>query len=82
MEGWKPTEFKSSRSEKALSKQSRPEDFMDDEDIGEHGIAPQTVKATNDYASNRKRKKQVLVQSHNCVFCTFFSEIAANIYRV
>ncbi|KAI4471154.1 g patch domain-containing protein 1 [Holotrichia oblita] len=59
LEGWKPADFKSSRSEKAQSKHLRPEDFMDDEDIGEHGIAPQTVKATNDYASNRKRKKQM-----------------------
>ncbi|GJQ70869.1 hypothetical protein Trydic_g788 [Trypoxylus dichotomus] len=59
LEGWKPSEFRSSRSEKAQSKHSRPEDFMDDEDIGEHGIAPQTVKATSDYATNRKRKKQV-----------------------
>ncbi|KAK5640433.1 hypothetical protein RI129_011244 [Pyrocoelia pectoralis] len=58
LEGWTPAEFKSSRSEKAEGRVQRPSDFMDDEDIGEFGIAPQTVKATDDYAKNKKRKKQ------------------------
>lgn len=59
LEGWTPSEFKSSRSEKAGSRVQRPSDFMDDEDIGEFGIAPQTVKATDDYAKNKKRKKKI-----------------------
>ncbi|XP_022905392.2 G patch domain-containing protein 1 homolog [Onthophagus taurus] len=59
LEGWKPTEFKSSRSEKAERKVAKPEDFMDDEDMGEHGFAPQTVRATKDYSTSKKRKKAV-----------------------
>lgn len=59
LEGWTPREFKSTRSDKAQSKAQRPEDFMDDEDMGEFGIAPQTVRATSDYSTSKKRKKQV-----------------------
>ncbi|KAF5272733.1 hypothetical protein FQA39_LY07760 [Lamprigera yunnana] len=35
---------------------------MDDEDMGEFGIAPQTVKATDEYAQTKKRKKQIFVE--------------------
>ncbi|KAB0792629.1 hypothetical protein PPYR_14588 [Photinus pyralis] len=59
LEGWAPAEFRSSRSEKAESRVQRPSDFMDDEDIGEFGIAPQAVKATDEYAKTKKRKKQI-----------------------
>jgi len=54
-EGWAPSSFKSTRSERsegnANPKQShqRPEDFMDDEDFNEHGIAPKQVKIKSDY---------------------------------
>lgn len=58
LEGWTPSEFKSSRSEKAAKKQQKPEDYMDDEDIGEFGIAPQVVRATKEFANKNKRKKQ------------------------
>ncbi|XP_062555294.1 G patch domain-containing protein 1 homolog [Armigeres subalbatus] len=49
-EGWKPTEFKSSRKEKASARTQNPMDFMDDEDLGEFGIAPQRVQAKEDFA--------------------------------
>ncbi|XP_050092372.1 G patch domain-containing protein 1 homolog [Anopheles aquasalis] len=49
-EGWKPSEFKSSRHEKAQSKQQNPMDFMDEEDLGEFGIAPQRVQTRDDFA--------------------------------
>ncbi|XP_052872774.1 G patch domain-containing protein 1 homolog [Anopheles cruzii] len=50
-EGWKPSEFKSSRLEKASSRrQQQPMDFMDDEDLGEFGIAPQRVQTKDDFA--------------------------------
>ena len=41
-EGWTPSTFKSSRSTRAANENStqKPEDFMDEEDFGEHGIAP------------------------------------------
>ncbi|XP_058056286.1 G patch domain-containing protein 1 homolog [Anopheles bellator] len=50
-EGWKPSEFKSSRNEKASSqRQQQPMDFMDEEDLGEFGIAPQRVQTKDDFA--------------------------------
>uniref|UniRef100_A0A182MKK9 G-patch domain-containing protein n=1 Tax=Anopheles culicifacies TaxID=139723 RepID=A0A182MKK9_9DIPT len=52
-EGWKPTEFKSSRTEKSsVARQQNPMDFMDEEDLGEFGIAPQRVQAKEDFAHN------------------------------
>uniref|UniRef100_A0A182QSF9 G-patch domain-containing protein n=1 Tax=Anopheles farauti TaxID=69004 RepID=A0A182QSF9_9DIPT len=52
-EGWKPTEFKSSRTEKsAVTRQQNPMDFMDEEDLGEFGIAPQRVQTREDFAAN------------------------------
>ncbi|XP_017776172.1 PREDICTED: G patch domain-containing protein 1 [Nicrophorus vespilloides] len=57
--GWQPTEFKSSRSEKSVSTIRTAEDYMDEEDIGEFGIAPQVIKATKDFNTSKKRKKKV-----------------------
>lgn len=57
LEGWKPAEFKSSRSEKAEKKLQTPHDFMDDEDVGQFGIAPTVVRATSDYSNKIKRKR-------------------------
>ncbi|XP_060519850.1 G patch domain-containing protein 1 homolog [Cylas formicarius] len=58
LEGWTPREFKSTRQEKALLHKQKPEDFMDEEDLGEFGIAPQVVKATKEFSTSKKRKKQ------------------------
>lgn len=61
LEGWTPSEFKSTRSEKASKHVQKPEDFMDDEDIGEYGIAPQTIKATKEYSTVKKRSRKVYI---------------------
>lgn len=63
-EGWTPSEFKSSRGEKASHRVQKPSDFMDDEDMGEFGIAPQRIQTTEDFApadgrSKNKRKLQL-----------------------
>ncbi|XP_067643524.1 G patch domain-containing protein 1 homolog [Eurosta solidaginis] len=64
-EGWTPATFKSSRSEKtAQLLQQRPDDFMDDEDRGEFGIAPQRLQTRSEYATfepepSRKRKLMI-----------------------
>ena len=42
-EGWQPSTFVSSRSKKMEQTAQRPEDFMDEEDIGEFGIAPKRI---------------------------------------
>lgn len=57
-EGWKPANFKSSRSEKADRQSQKATDYMDDEDLGEFGIAPQRLQAKEDFSKDRKRKLQ------------------------
>ncbi|XP_034249533.1 G patch domain-containing protein 1 homolog [Thrips palmi] len=59
-EGWTPSAFKSSRSEKATSQFQKPEDFMDDEDTGEFGIAPKVLRATSDYKQSSSRKRHLM----------------------
>lgn len=59
LEGWTPSDFKSSRQEKSKNVVQKPEDFMDPEDLEKHGIAPQTVRATKEYSTSKKRRKQV-----------------------
>nr|XP_055061856.1 G patch domain-containing protein 1 isoform X1 [Misgurnus anguillicaudatus] len=53
-EGWTPSTFVSSRQQKAEKQNARPEDFMDEEDFGEHGIAPQEIVTTVDFASEKR----------------------------
>ncbi|XP_053972208.1 G patch domain-containing protein 1 homolog [Hylaeus volcanicus] len=54
-DGWRPQQFKSSRSSKAENIAQRPEDFMDDEDTSQFGIAPKGIRATSDYADHGQR---------------------------
>lgn len=54
-DGWRPQQFKSSRSSKAESITQRPEDFMDEEDTSEFGIAPTGIRATEDYVDHGQR---------------------------
>lgn len=58
LEGWTPSSFKSSRSDKAERKVQKPEDFMDDEDVGEFGIAPKVLRSTSDYADHLNSRKR------------------------
>lgn len=58
-EGWAPSTFKSTRSDRYdTKKKQRPEDFMDQEDFNEHGIAPKQLKIKSDY------KEEVASKSH------------------
>uniref|UniRef100_A0A1I8NPE4 G-patch domain-containing protein n=1 Tax=Stomoxys calcitrans TaxID=35570 RepID=A0A1I8NPE4_STOCA len=64
-EGWTPQSFKSSRSEKAAGRVAqKPEDFMDDEDLGEFGINPKGLQIQEDFTgaetSNEQRKRKFL----------------------
>ncbi|KAL7043170.1 hypothetical protein ACKWTF_001419 [Chironomus riparius] len=61
-EGFTPTEFKSSRAEKASMKALKPTDFMDEEDFGEFGIAPQKIQTKEDFgtastSANKRRRE-------------------------
>ncbi|XP_032669581.1 G patch domain-containing protein 1 homolog [Odontomachus brunneus] len=65
-DGWRPQQFKSSRSSKADSITQRPEDFMDEEDTGLFGIAPKGIRATSDYADHgQKGKKRERISQDN-----------------
>jgi len=43
-QGWYPKQFKSSRENKSDKTSQKPEDFMDDEDVGAFGFAAQALK--------------------------------------
>ncbi|XP_061592405.1 G patch domain-containing protein 1 isoform X2 [Cololabis saira] len=53
-EGWAPSAFVSSRQQKNEQQHARPEDFMDEEDFGEHGIAPREITTSQEFWSGRK----------------------------
>lgn len=57
-DGWRPQQFKSSRSSKADNVVQRPEDFMDEEDTSLFGIAPKGIRATSDYDDHGQRGKK------------------------
>ncbi|XP_027137021.1 G patch domain-containing protein 1 isoform X2 [Larimichthys crocea] len=69
-EGWAPSTFVSSRQQKAEKQQARPEDFMDDEDFGEHGIAPREITTSQEFWSSRRdevREKARAVNAQNAL---------------
>ncbi|NWU44760.1 GPTC1 protein, partial [Hylia prasina] len=53
-EGWTPSPFVSSRQKRADRTILGPEDFMDEEDLSEFGIAPKDITTTDDFASKAK----------------------------
>lgn len=66
-EGWAPSTFVSSRQSKAEKNQVRPEDFMDEEDFGEHGIAPREITRSEEFSSGHKdetREKARAINAH------------------
>ncbi|CAB4003376.1 G patch domain-containing 1 [Paramuricea clavata] len=66
-EGWKPSTFVSSRLKRFESSRQKPEDFMDEEDLGEFGIAPRNVETTKlfsrEHESEEKRNEPVVSTS-------------------
>ena len=66
-EGWKPSTFVSSRSKRFESSYQRPEDFMDEEDLGEFGIAPRKVETTRLFSPEQTEaeRKQNQHKPHN-----------------
>ena len=57
-DGWSPSTFVSSRSKKNEKVRQRPEDFMDDEDLSEFGIAPKKIATTGEFLPSRQEQKQ------------------------
>ena len=71
-DGWTPKHFKSSRSSKRESDdgsseknkfQQKAQDFMDDEDIADFGIAPKKLQATSNFFQKNDSKRAK--PSHN-----------------
>ncbi|RUS80099.1 hypothetical protein EGW08_012145 [Elysia chlorotica] len=64
-EGFVPSTFVSSKSRKSRNdverpnRSSQPEDFMDDEDLEEHGIAPRKFATAEGFTSEERKRKQI-----------------------
>lgn len=58
-EGWAPSTYKSSKSNKSEKFSSRPQDFMDEEDLGEFGIAPQKIQVREDFVDFSEQRKRL-----------------------
>jgi len=69
-DGWQPSTFKSSRKnkkDKNVRNQYRPEDFMDEEDMGDFGIAPKTIMTKNDFSTNQRKRnynEEKMIKEH------------------
>uniref|UniRef100_A0A3Q1IT03 G-patch domain-containing protein n=1 Tax=Anabas testudineus TaxID=64144 RepID=A0A3Q1IT03_ANATE len=64
-EGWTPSTFVSSRQQKAEKHNARPEDFMDDEDFSEHGIAPREITTSQEFSSSRRDENREKARAIN-----------------
>ncbi|KRX54361.1 G patch domain-containing protein 1 -like protein [Trichinella sp. T9] len=69
-EGWAPSSFKSSRTRRHEKSVQRPEDFMDNEDFSEFGIAPREIRTTHEYSdqSNVATAKRRMAWDHTEMF--------------
>ncbi|VDK73203.1 unnamed protein product [Litomosoides sigmodontis] len=52
-EGWTPKNFRSSRDERSERIDCKPEDFMDEEDLSEFGIAARRIKTAADVGGDK-----------------------------
>ncbi|ESO90331.1 hypothetical protein LOTGIDRAFT_218024, partial [Lottia gigantea] len=57
-EGWAPSTFVSSRKSKTEHVSQSVEDFMDDEDFSEHGIAPRKITTADSFTSEERQRKR------------------------
>lgn len=65
LEGWTPSQFKSSRAAKAQPNKQKAEDFMDEEDMDEFGIAPKVLQTTSDYSSEKKESRKRMMSYYD-----------------
>ena len=65
-DGWTPKNFKSTRENRFQANEQRPEDFMDDDDMGEFGIAPQKLQTSSKFRQeNEKKRKHAPAQTQD-----------------
>ncbi|XP_038067893.1 G patch domain-containing protein 1-like [Patiria miniata] len=63
-EGWTPSTFMSSRGQKTGGQsRQRAEDFMDEEDLGDFGIAPRKIVTTEKFTGEGKPQKRLAPSS-------------------
>lgn len=63
-DGFTPSSFTSSKEKKNEFSTQRPEDFMDEEDFAEHGIAPRKFQTSDSFVSeDRKRQRDQAIKS-------------------
>ncbi|XP_050397514.1 G patch domain-containing protein 1 [Patella vulgata] len=62
-EGWAPSTFVSSRSSRNDQVSQKAEDFMDEDDFGEHGIAPRKIATAETYTSEERQRKRKALAS-------------------
>ena len=53
-EGWTPSQFFSTRAQRSETVRQQPEDYMDEEDFSDQGIAPKRFQPTESYSLSNK----------------------------
>ncbi|XP_072013289.1 G patch domain-containing protein 1-like [Amphiura filiformis] len=67
-EGWTPSTFVSSRGQRAQQSRQNAEDFMDEDDLGDFGIAPRKIVTSKDFSNEDKtRKRQMAYVQHHAI---------------
>jgi len=66
-QGWYPKHFKSSREAKSDKAEQKPEDFMDDEDLGAFGFAAQALKTKSSFQGGAETSDSVDLGSRKSV---------------
>ncbi|KAI6655103.1 G patch domain-containing protein 1 [Oopsacas minuta] len=55
-EGWTPSQYFSTREQRSDNVRQQPEDYMDDEDFSDQGIAPKNFTPTESYSLNNNKR--------------------------
>lgn len=72
-EGWTPSTFVSSRKGGAQRGQ-RPEDFMDEDDMSDFGIAPKLVKSTEQFEAAEQPRQAASTGGTTAPTLSFFNK--------
>ncbi|VDO24610.1 unnamed protein product [Onchocerca flexuosa] len=79
-EGWVPKKFRSSRDERGEKTDYKPEDFMDEEDLSEFGIAARRIKISANVGGDNS-DKQLLAWERNAQ-SSFESSLAVHLQKI
>ncbi|KAM3723706.1 G patch domain-containing protein [Dirofilaria immitis] len=79
-EGWIPKKFRSSRDERSDKIDYKPEDFMDEEDLGEFGIAARQIKTSVDVGGDNS-DRHLLAWERN-MQSSFESSLSVHLQKI